>query len=223
MPLFIAQMKEQRIRITFAKITAMRYTGHLDLRRAWERTFRRAGLPLAYSQGYTPRPQFNFAAPLPLGFLSTYELADFWLEEHRRLEIIHHKLAQAAPPGITLREVLDIPHLHRDKLPTLVQAADYEVRLSPNLQDIEDQIDRLRTADEIIRQRRDNKYDMTALLFTLKRLPDTPKGQQRLWMKLSLLPGATGRPDEVIDEMGGNSQSCRITRTMIHLKRSSQD
>ena len=45
-----------RIRITFSKTAAMRYTGHLDLHRAWERTFRRAGLPLAYSQGFHPQP-----------------------------------------------------------------------------------------------------------------------------------------------------------------------
>ena len=216
-------MKEQRVRITFEKTTAMRYTGHLDLRRAWERTFRRSGLPLAYSQGYTPRPQFNFAAPLPLGFLSTYELADFWLEEHQDLKTIHQKLTDAVPPGISLREVVDIPHLHRDKLPTLVQAADYEIKLSANLQDVEDQINRLRKADKIIRQRRGDTYNLTNLLLALKRLADSREGKQRLWMKMSLLPGATGRPDEVVDEMGGDVYSSDIIRTMIHLKKTTQD
>jgi len=216
-------MKEQRIRITFEKTSAMRYTGHLDLRRAWERTFRRADLPLAYSKGYTPRPQFNFAAPLPLGFLSTYELADFWLEERRDLKIIYQNLTQAVPPGITLRDVLEIPHLHRDKLPTLVRAADYESILSKKLPSLTSEMERLRKADEIIRQRRGNKYDLSELLHEIERLPDTPGGQQRLWMKLSLLPGATGRPDEVIEEMGGNAHTCHIVRTMIHLKRSTHD
>lgn len=215
-------MKEQRIRITFEKTPAMRYTGHLDLRRAWERTFRRSGLPLAYSQGYTPRPQFNFAAPLPLGFLSTYELGDFWLEEHRDLETIHQKLIDATPPGITLRKVINIPHLHRDKLPTLVQAADYEIKLSANLQDLEAQIERLRNADKVIRKRRGDKYDLTSLLLSINRLPDSREKNQRLWMKMTLLPGATGRPDEVIDEMGGDSYSSEIIRTRIHLKKLKQ-
>jgi radical SAM-linked protein len=44
----------------------MRYTGHLDLHRAWERTFRRARLPLAYSQGFHPQPRLNLACALPL-------------------------------------------------------------------------------------------------------------------------------------------------------------
>jgi len=58
-------MKKQRIRITFSKTEAMRFTGHLDLILTWERTFRRAALPLSYSEGFNPRPVINFAAPLP--------------------------------------------------------------------------------------------------------------------------------------------------------------
>ena len=59
----------------------MRFTGHLDLHRAWERTFRRAGLPLAYSQGFNPHPRLNLASALPLGFTSEGEVIDVWLEQ----------------------------------------------------------------------------------------------------------------------------------------------
>ncbi len=51
-----------RLRITFSKQGALRYTGHLDLHKIWERTARRAGLPLAYSQGFHPHPQIQLAA-----------------------------------------------------------------------------------------------------------------------------------------------------------------
>ena len=74
-------MKKQRIRISFSKTEAMRFTGHLDLILTWERTFRRADLPLSYSEGFNPRPVINLAAPLPLGFISTAEIGDFWLSE----------------------------------------------------------------------------------------------------------------------------------------------
>ena len=60
-----------RIRVTFAKTEPMRFTSHLDLFRAWERTFRRAGLPILFSQGYNPRPRMQLAAALPLGFTSS--------------------------------------------------------------------------------------------------------------------------------------------------------
>ena len=54
----------------------MRFTGHLDLHRAWERTFRRAHLPLAYTQGFHPQPRIQLAGALPLGFtVSSYVAA----------------------------------------------------------------------------------------------------------------------------------------------------
>src|SRR5258707_4321734 len=65
-----------RIRITFAKQGALRYTGHLDLHKIWERTARRADLDLIYSQGFHPQPKMQLAAALPLGFSSRCELLD---------------------------------------------------------------------------------------------------------------------------------------------------
>ena len=69
-----------RLRIAFSKTGALRYTGHLDLHKLWERTARRAGLPLAYSQGFHPLPKIQLAAALPLGFSARAELVDIWLD-----------------------------------------------------------------------------------------------------------------------------------------------
>ena len=55
-----------RIRLTYKKGASLKYTGHLDLHKVWERTFRRAQLPLAYSQGFHPQPRSNKPAPSPL-------------------------------------------------------------------------------------------------------------------------------------------------------------
>ena len=57
-----------RLRITFAKTDEMRFTGHLDLHRTWERIFRRAGLPLAYSQGFHPQPAHQPGLRTTFGF-----------------------------------------------------------------------------------------------------------------------------------------------------------
>ena len=75
-----------RIRITFAKQGPLRYTGHLDLHKLWERAARRAELPLAYSQGFHPQPKMNIAAALPLGFSSRCEVMDMKLEHEIQLE-----------------------------------------------------------------------------------------------------------------------------------------
>ncbi len=117
-----------RLRVTFAKTDAMRYTGHLDLQRAWERTLRRAGLPLAYSQGFNPRPKINLAAALPLGFTSQCEVADIWLEQDHATTEIEARLREAVPPGMEILCVDEVD-LTAPKLPKLVRSAVYVVTL----------------------------------------------------------------------------------------------
>ncbi|MFH1087432.1 MAG: TIGR03936 family radical SAM-associated protein, partial [Chloroflexota bacterium] len=56
-----------RLRLKFGRDRSLRFISHLDLMRLWERAFRRAGVPLAYSQGFTPHPSISLAAPLALG------------------------------------------------------------------------------------------------------------------------------------------------------------
>ena len=77
----------------------MKFTGHLDLFRTWERTIRE-GLPayFAYTQGFRPHPRLNLAAALPLGFTSDCELIDIWLEYDMELDQIKSALIHAAPP-----------------------------------------------------------------------------------------------------------------------------
>ena len=58
----------QRIRLTYSKGGELKYTGNLDMMKVWERTFRRARLRIAYSQGFNPQPKIHQALPLPLGF-----------------------------------------------------------------------------------------------------------------------------------------------------------
>ncbi len=59
-----------RVRMTYARREALRYVSHLDMQMVWERTLRRARMPLAYTKGFNPNPRLHLASALPLGFLS---------------------------------------------------------------------------------------------------------------------------------------------------------
>jgi radical SAM-linked protein len=61
----------QRLRITFARGKELKYISHLDLMRLWQRALRRADIPLAYSQGFSPHPRLSIAAPLAIGVTSS--------------------------------------------------------------------------------------------------------------------------------------------------------
>lgn len=211
-------MKTQRWRITFAKTEAMRYTSHLDLILTWERTFRRSGLPLAYSEGFNPRPVINLAAPLPLGYTSQGEIGDFWLSDIVALNEFSSSLDRALPPGLTIQQFEEIPHLHGNKLPSLVQAAVYRMTLDQVYTNLENQIKVLLSAKTLPRERKGKAYDLRPLIHEL--ILSAPEGSKipAIEAKLSLLPGATGRPDEVLYALGIDPLTALICRENILLK-----
>jgi len=98
-----------RYRIAFRKEGPARWIGHLDLMRALERAFRRAELPLCYSEGFNPRPRFVFALPLPVGTVGLRELADFYLRVPANPEGVKARLATVLPEGLSILAVKRIP------------------------------------------------------------------------------------------------------------------
>lgn len=68
-------------RLRYDKRGALRYISHLDLMRAFERAFRRAKLPVAYTEGFHPHPRVGLGPALPLGVESTAEYMDLTLNE----------------------------------------------------------------------------------------------------------------------------------------------
>ena len=200
-----------RLRIVFAKTEAMRYTSHLDLHRTWERTIRRANLPLAYSQGYNPHPRINLASALPLGFTSDCEVIDIWLEQDRTLTQVTTALDMAAPPGIELQEVRKVD-LRAPTLQTVLTSTDYIITFLDPFNELDDRLKVLLQAENLERERRGKIYDLRPLIFTAERLTDDEHGHARLCVQLSAQEGATGRPEEVIEALGAEPTHCRVHR-----------
>ena len=92
-------------RALFEKMGNARYISHLDLMRAFQRAFKRAGLPLTHTQGFNPRASVSIALPLSLGVESKCELLDFELEQPVACEEIREKLNAALIEGVHIREV----------------------------------------------------------------------------------------------------------------------
>ena len=210
-----------RLRITFAKQGALRYTGRLDLHRLWERAARRAELPLAYSQGFHPQPKMTIAAALPLGFSSRCEVIDLRLEHEIPLEGLSDKLQQTLPTGIRVSNVESVD----EKLPALqtqVASAEYEVTLTDSSSslrvdgaDLKQRIDSIMEAESLIRERRGKTYDLRPLIEELKL-----GSEDKIYMRLAAREGATGRPEEVLDVLGIAFEETRIERTQLIFKSS---
>jgi radical SAM-linked protein len=206
-----------RIRIAFSKTEAMRFTGHLDLHRAWERAFRRAGLPLSYSQGFHPQPKVNLACALPLGFTSECELLDAWLEAELPTPEVQATLLGALPPGIRIHNI-EIIDSRAPALQTRVQSTQYWVTFLDPQPDLDTSLAKIWAAEALPRQRRGKPYDLRPLIEVIQRLPDSPEGLPRVTMRLAARESATGRPEEVLAELGVGIEAARVHRVLIHLQ-----
>ncbi|HEX6035487.1 MAG TPA: TIGR03936 family radical SAM-associated protein [Anaerolineales bacterium] len=213
-----------RIRITFTKQGALRYTGHLDLHKLWERAARRAQLPLAYSQGFHPQPKMNMAAALPLGFSSRCEVMDMKLEQDIPLDDLPTRLNETLPSGLQVVGVEQVD----ERLPALqtqVASAEYEVTLTEAIDrsELKRRIDSVIESKALPRERRGKMYDLRPLIEELQIVesggspPGTDQGPSphRIFMRLAAREGATGRPEEVLDVLGIAFEGTRIERTRL--------
>ena len=110
--------------IHFERRGAARYLSHLDTARALQRTFARAGIQLALSEGMRPKPRFSLGLPLPVGVAGLDELAvaELAADEPTDPQALLARLATAAPEGL---------------LPLAVEVSGQRVRLEPLVADYE--------------------------------------------------------------------------------------
>jgi len=204
-----------RLRINFAKTDAMRFTSHLDLHKTWERTIRRTGLPLVYSQGFNPRPKLQLASALPLGFTSDSEILDAWFTEiNISIDQILEALHRAAPPGLLINKVTEIDPTS-PPLQTQLRSAEYIVTLLETIPDLEFQLENLLARETLPRQRRGKTYDLRPLIISLSGMNADDQGRSRIAMHLSAQEGATGRPEEVLAALDIPLDTTHIHRSQL--------
>jgi radical SAM-linked protein len=215
-----------RVRITFSKTGPLKYIGHLDLQSLWERAARRAGLALAYTNGFHPQPKIYFASALPLGFTSRCEVVDLRLIQEVDLAVLPERLQAAMPSGITIVNVDGVDEM-TPALQTQVIAAEYEVTLTeshvvpgPSIWHnsttapgagrawLMRRIEELLAKSSLPRLRRGKAYDLRPLIEKLEL-----DSADNIIMRLTAREAATGRPEEVLDELGIAMEDVKIERT----------
>lgn len=205
---------KQRLRVTFTRDATLKYIGHLDMSLTWQRILRRAGLPLAYSEGFNPQPRITFAAALPVGCISDFEMMDVVLETTLNVNAAKAQLDRAVPPGIRIMSIAEVP-LHAAALQAQLQASEYEITLGA-ADAIEGAADRVRAfvaASEVRRDRRGKVYNLRPLVQTLTIETETDRIVIR--SRLQATEGGTGRPDELLLALGLDPAIAQIKRTQL--------
>jgi radical SAM-linked protein len=119
-----------RYMLGFAKQGLIKYISHLDLQRLFKRAFRRADIPLSYSQGYNPHPHISFAQPLSLGYSSLEEIVEFRTSEPIDTIEALRAISRDMPQGLDCI-FLDRLDIEPKSLASIVTAADYDISFIP--------------------------------------------------------------------------------------------
>jgi radical SAM family uncharacterized protein/radical SAM-linked protein len=121
--------KAQRLRVWFGKLGGMALVGHLDLMRLFDRSVRRAGLPVSFTGGFHPTPRISIAYALPLGVTSSGEIVDFELTQAVDVETFREKLAEVLPLDIPIYQVEQLD-LKASSANQLLEAAEYLITVA---------------------------------------------------------------------------------------------
>ena len=114
--------------VKFSKTGTICYTSHLDIMRLFNRTIKRAGIKLAYSQGFNPHPKMVFAQPLSLGHTGLNEYIEIETTEDHEPGYIAEKLSELMPPGLDIKGCERMAE-GRKTLAAMTVAAEYMIEI----------------------------------------------------------------------------------------------
>ena len=217
-----------RLRIRFCKVGKIRWTSHRDVARMWERAFRRVNLPLAYSEGFSPRPKVSFGLALPTGHESVAEFLDVELTEldasdtcASALSSLARRLSEALPVGVEATAVAVLapgtPSLQEDVTSCSWRwtAAAADGAVAVGVDDLNDRVARVLEAPDVVITRNRKGVEVTEDIrpgiLALEVVEETEDGIV-LVAELTAAPRAV-RPAEVLTALGPGLEERHVRRT----------
>jgi len=117
----------QKLRIRYAKRGRLRFTSHRDFARAFERAVRRAGVPIAFSSGYSPHPKISYANASPTGAATEAEYLEIGLTRECDPDAVRADLDASLPPGLDVLET--VVAAGQGSLADRLQASEWSIEL----------------------------------------------------------------------------------------------
>ena len=200
-----------RYRMRFAKSGQAVFLGHLDTVRTMLRALRRAGVVLAYSQGFNPKPKVAFGPALPVGTCSDAEYMDVDCMDRLEPEEIQAGINAALPRGFLIAAVREIAR----SVPALseaISAARYRVDLPQGADSVREQVDHLLSRRDIkVRRARGGRETVLDLHRELLGIVPGETGNLQFTLAVNR-EGASLRPEELLKELFRDGTQARLTR-----------
>lgn len=208
------------IRAEYEKRDELKYISHLELMNTFRRTFRRAKLPVKYSQGYNPHIIFSMSQPLPVGMIGYSEYFDLELKEKLSLSLLKNEINKFLPKGLKVFEIVEISDEDKS-LQAIVNTAKYEYEMSLKEDNINSEkiISNFLNEEEIEitryrRKKDDRMIDLASMIH------DGEVVEDNVW-KFTISTGSSGnvRPQEVIRALKIKTEGKVQEIPLVNIKR----
>lgn len=210
-----------KLRMRFGKKGIVKFIGHLDIMRYFQKAFRRANVDIRYSQGFHPHPYLSFASPLGVGLESCGEYLDMEVNSYDDLEAMKEAVNAQMVEGITVYSIHHLPDDAKTSM-SLIAAADYQIDfregMAPcNKETLTEAIQHFMSHSEIIVMKKTKKsereIDIRPLIYDMHM---TDQGS--IWMQVAAGSAANLKPELVMqtlcdmEELPCDSYAWLITR-----------
>jgi radical SAM family uncharacterized protein/radical SAM-linked protein len=213
-----ASFPVRRFRCRLTKLGPAKFLGHLEFSQLLTRAFRRAKVPLAYSQGFHPLPKIAFGPPLPVGYESLAEFVDFQVQERFRPEEALRQLNRVLPKGVEMTELQEIP-LKSPSIFDNIYTILYNITVNGLADAREEKIGRFEKAEAfpVIWSRKNRSIDLKFFLTSVKLVDDTT-----IQLRLRFGPEGAVKPEEALAFIFGWSEQERpalsIRKIQVHFR-----
>ena len=210
-----------RLRFQFARGEKLKYLSHLDMMRLWPRLFRRAGIDMAYSDGFNAHPRLAVAAPLAVGWTGEAELMDVWLDSPLTANTMLTSVSSKLPEQLSIGSGMFIM-MEEPSLQSRVRFAEYRVMLplDRSSSEIDHAVNGLLQVSTLDwthqRDEETRHYDLRSQIANISVETVSSTGIS-LIMLLKNDPSGSGRPEQVSLALGFKDHPAKIHRTRLVL------
>ena len=191
-----------KVRVKFAKEGAMKFIGHLDIMRYFQKAVKRANLDVAFSEGFSPHMIMSFASPLGVGITSTGEYFDMELKSATTSSDMVKRLNDAMAEGMKILSIRQVEDGKASKAMSLVAAADYRLKFRETAklpENWKEKLEEFKAQKEIVilkkTKKSEKEIDIKPWIYELK-LTD-----EGLFMKVAQGSASNLKPDLVVSSL----------------------
>ncbi|MDI6781022.1 MAG: TIGR03960 family B12-binding radical SAM protein [bacterium] len=198
----VVEGRQIRVRLKYTKGKEVSFVSHLDMLRMFMRSLSRAGIPIAYSSGYSPHPRLSFGHPLSVGVMSQEEFLDIELEMPMNLDELIIRLNEVLPVGIKISDAVFIAS-NAGALTAIVDFIRYQVD-GYGIISLDDITSFMNKTEVVVQRKRKDTIKQVNIREFVRGIEvrNTECGMRnaefQLMMEIKTTNSGTGKPEEVV-------------------------